>query len=84
MASHSTADFRAAISHQSTKWLSACLADWRRTGAAGIASRTMRARIIAMVRAELRRRDTATPFVDVSNIHDYGVAQRLSNSVRVF
>ena len=56
MTSKSTADFRAAISHQPTKWLDACLADWRKTKAINIKSFTMRARIIAMVRSELLHR----------------------------
>jgi len=56
MASKSTADFRAAISYQPTKWLDACLVDWRKTKAINIKSFTMRARIIAMVRSELLRR----------------------------
>jgi len=56
MTSKSTADFRAAISHQPTKWLDACLADWRKTKTINIKSFTMRARIIAMVRSELLRR----------------------------
>jgi len=56
MASKSTADFRAAISHQSTKWLDACLVDWRKTKAIKIRAKIMRARIIAMLRVELLHR----------------------------
>ena len=56
MASKSTSDFRAAISHQTTELLEGCLADWRRTEAIKIRARIMRARIIAMLRVELLHR----------------------------
>jgi len=56
MASKSTSDFRAAISHQDTEWLNKRLVDWRITKTITIQTSTMRARIIAMLRVELLHR----------------------------
>ena len=83
MTAKTTADFRAAVRRQPSEWLTLCLRDWRRTGGANLGGATIRARIIAVVRAELRRRHVAQ-FRDIATITEYGLTCRLSNAVRCF
>ncbi len=83
MAAKSTVDFREAVSHQPTEWLRLCIADWQRNGAGHIGCPILRCRVMAMVRAELLRRQVRVPYAMAATETAYGLTQRIT-PVKVF